>query len=430
MLSRDLMQPGTWVPILKAGTTLTPELIAKLRRMGLERVALGCIEAPLRKQSGWDFPLFLTQDEVEQITAVLAGRGDQGDLRQVVYSAVRRLNDSRAPVDFRIPGPFEQNHMLNVFQLSLVIGHALDYGPTQLVSLATGALLHDVGKALLPGRLIGKAGQLTLQEREMLRHHPQLGVALLTKSPRFGRWLVSRDAIEIVRHHHERFDGTGYPDRLRGANIPRMASIVAVADVFDAMVSDKPYARRTPAGVAHQTIRSMGGRQLDPVVVEAFLRRVLPYPSGAEVILSDRRVARVLRATSDMPLRPLVGIDGEEIDLDRERRLDIVGLKIPRRADRTDVAVPVRIGLGEGHAVWGKSVNLSPEGACIDLVGDRHSLGADVEIQFCDSGAMSAPVKAKVCWSRKGGDGTVRIGIHARGAELLTRAAVSTRRAG
>jgi hypothetical protein len=396
--------------------------------MGLERVALGCIETP-RKRTAETLPI-LTPADVDLLMAILAGQGDQGDIRSVAYGALRRLGDSRPPTEFRIPGSFEYHHTLNVFALSLVLGNALACGPAQLVSLATGALLHDVGKQLLPQRVMAKPGPLTEQEREVVRHHPILGVTLVTKAARFGHWRLSPEILETIRQHHERFDGSGYPDGLRGAAISRSASIVAVADIFDAMVSDKPYSGRAPAGLAHQTIRSMAGRQLDPVVVEAFLRRVLPYPTGSEVILSDRRVARVLRASADTPLRPLVGVDGLEIDLGTERALEIRGTIVPRAGDRTSLAVPVRMNLGEAHAVWGKTVDLSPDGACIDLVGDRQALGGDVEIQFCEAGALSEPVRARVCWFRKGGDGTLRIGVHARGAHLLDLASGLTRQAG
>ncbi len=427
MLSRDLMQPGTWIPILKAGSTLTPELIAKVRRMGLERIAISCIDFRSPREIV-TFPPFLQDAETDLIAGILAGRGDQGDLRQVVYDAARRLAQPRKPVEFRQPGAFELQHPINVFSLALVIGHALEYGPAQLVSLGTGALLHDVGKSLLPDRLVGKAGALTDRERELMRHHPALGVALLARAPRFSRWLISRDAIEVVRHHHERFDGTGYPDRLRGHSIPRMASIVALADMYDAMLSDRPYARRTPPGVAHQTIRSMAGRQLDPTVVDAFMRRVLPYPAGTEVVLSDRRIGRILRATSDSPLRPLVGVAGEEIDLAATKQLEIVGVRIPRRAERIDAALPVRLGLGEGQGVWGKTVNVSPEGACIDFMGGRAALGTDIEVQFCSGGTVAPPLRAKVCWLRDGGDGTIRMGVHVPGGDLLSRAGGADRR--
>lgn len=429
MLSRDLMQPGTWLPILKAGTTLTPELIAKIRKLGLEHVALGCLER-VRRPEPVGFPAFLQQSEIDKVIGVLVGRGDQSDLRQVVYDAAKRLTQPRSPVEFRTPGQYELFHPINVFSLSLVVGQALGYGPAQLVSLGTGALLHDVGKAMLPPKLVSKSGHLTAQELELMRHHPALGVALLSRAPRFARWLISREAIEIVRHHHERFDGTGYPDALKGSAIPRMAAIVALADVYDAMVSDRVYARRTPPGVAHQTIRSLAGRQFDPMVVEAFLRRVLPYPAGAEVVLSDRRTGRVVRATADAPLRPVVAVDGAEVDLADRKGLDVVGLRVARRGDRIDLTLPVRVRFGDGPGVWGKTVNLSPEGACIEFMGKTGAAGPDVEIQFCAAGALDTPVRGKVCWVTDDGDGASRCGIYVRGGDLLGRASRAMRRVG
>lgn len=428
MLSRDLIQPGTWIPMLKTGTRLTPELISKIRRLGLEWEALGCIDRE-RPREPMGLAHFLLPAEVRSIQGVLAGRGDQGDLRQVVYDSTRRLARIPGALEFRIGGPYELSHPINAFSLSVAIGHALGYGPSQLVSLGTGALLHDMGKAMLPQGLLGKRGPLTTQDRELLRHHPAFGVAVLTRSPRYSRWLMSRDVVEIVRFHHERLDGTGYPDGLRGAGIPRMAMIVAVADIYDSMLSDRIYARRSPPGLAYQTIKSMAGHQLDATVVDAFMRRVMPYPAGTEVVLSDRRIARVIRSSAGSPLRPVVEVDGQDLDMSGFRSLEIVGIRLPRRTDRIDTAIPVRIKLGETHPVWGKTINLSAEGACIEIVGDIPA-GSDLELQFCAGGATLAPVRAKVCWVRSGGDGTCQAGIYVRDGDLLGKNAQPERNVG
>lgn len=138
-----------------------------------------------------------------------------------------------------------------------------------LDSLEMGALLHDVGKIGVPDGILLKKGGLTAEERDVVRRHPELGVSLLQRIPFLSR------AREIVRSHHEKYDGTGYPDGLKGGEIPVGARIFAVVDVFDALTAPRPY--RSPDGYREATawIAGQRGSSFDPAVVDAFLR--IPY---------------------------------------------------------------------------------------------------------------------------------------------------------
>lgn len=402
--------------MLKAGTKLTPELIAKIHRIGLESVAIECVG---RETADRPAQSLLMPDEVERLDDIVNGRGSQTELRQIIYDVVRRLDRLKTIPEFRIFGPYERTHAINVFTLSLVVGHALEYGPAQLVSLGTGALLHDMGKLVLPEGLVAKPSELDDRERELMRQHTVLGVALLARSRRFTRWLLSREALEVVRYHHERLDGSGYPAGLSGAQIPRMAMIVAVADMYDAMVSERPHARRKAPGLALQTLRALAGRQLDPAVVSAFVSKVLPYPAGSEVVLSDRRRARVLRAAPSSALRPLISIDGEEIDLAENRQLGIAGLCLPRRFERAEVLIPVRIRQVGGLPLWGRCLDVSSGGACLEVVGPVGEAG-DLEIQFCAAGSPTEAVRARICWKQAIGDGTWKVGVQVEDESLLS----------
>lgn len=129
-------------------------------------------------------------------------------------------------------------------------------------SMRIGAQLHDIGKIGIAGGILGKPGPLEGEEMLHIRKHPSIGIQILEPL------LEDRTALDIVRHHHERWDGTGYPDGLAGEEIPLAARIVAVADTFDAMTTSRPYrAARTPAQAIAE-IRREAGRQFDPAVAE------------------------------------------------------------------------------------------------------------------------------------------------------------------
>jgi hypothetical protein len=131
--------------------------------------------------------------------------------------------------------------------------------------IAYAGMIHDVGKANVPDAILKKPGPLTAEERREIEKHTLWGDALLSENGEF------RAAREVARAHHERWDGTGYPDGLAGEDIPLAARIVAVCDVYDALISERPYKKAWPHGDAIAEIRRMAGTHLDPAIVEAFL---------------------------------------------------------------------------------------------------------------------------------------------------------------
>jgi HD-GYP domain-containing protein (c-di-GMP phosphodiesterase class II) len=157
-------------------------------------------------------------------------------------------------------------HSIAVCKLALRLARALDVPPDDLPALALGALMHDIGKVFVDGGLLGKPAPLTPDEREAIRLHPQLGEALL--APNVPHPIV----LGVVRWHHERWDGRGYPDGLRGPAIPLPARIVAAADAFTAMSESRSYRRARAAGEVVAEMRRLAGRQFDRACVEALVR--------------------------------------------------------------------------------------------------------------------------------------------------------------
>lgn len=161
--------------------------------------------------------------------------------------------------------PWTAGHSERVTETALLIGRRLQLTPHELGVLRRGGLLHDIGKIGVPPHILDKAGPLTAAERQVIERHPVLGAEILEPIGPFN------DVIPIVRSHHEKMDGTGYPDRLSGDSIPYLARVLAVADVFDALVSHRPYRSGMDLETAVRIIRSGTGSHFDADPAAAFL---------------------------------------------------------------------------------------------------------------------------------------------------------------
>jgi putative nucleotidyltransferase with HDIG domain len=161
--------------------------------------------------------------------------------------------------------PWTAGHSERVTRLATAIGRQMALGEDEIDRLHRGGLLHDVGKIGISPAILDKPGALTPEEMAIVREHPVVGARILEPIHAFA------DVIGIVRHHHERFNGQGYPDGLKGQDIPQLARVTAVADVYDALVSERPYRARWNVERAIQYIADMAGTHFDPAVVRAFL---------------------------------------------------------------------------------------------------------------------------------------------------------------
>lgn len=176
-------------------------------------------------------------------------------------SAVRSLADI---IDDRDRTTF--HHSERVAGYALAIGTELGLAEDELEVIEQAAAVHDLGKIGIPDRVLLKPGPLTDEESAIMRDHTEIGPRILNA---FG---LFRDGAAVVRHHHESYDGSGYPDGLAGEAIPIGARVVAVADAFDAMTSDRPYRLALSTTEALGRLRSGRGQQWDPAVVDAFMR--------------------------------------------------------------------------------------------------------------------------------------------------------------
>ncbi|MCX5705853.1 MAG: HD domain-containing protein, partial [Candidatus Omnitrophica bacterium] len=166
---------------------------------------------------------------------------------------------------------YTHGHTTRVTNLSLAIAEKLKLKNKKVVSerflehLHMASLLHDIGKIGVPEHILNKKGDLTIGERNRIKEHPIIGATILQPLRELDLPMLG------VKHHHERFDGAGYPDGLKGQEIPLIASIISVADTFDAMTTDRPYRLRLSKVDAVNEIKRVSGKQLDPYITSTFV---------------------------------------------------------------------------------------------------------------------------------------------------------------
>jgi putative two-component system response regulator len=160
---------------------------------------------------------------------------------------------------------YTERHLLRVAERAVTVAQALGVSPTALEAVRLGGLLHDLGKIAVPDRVLLKRGSLTRREYDLVKTHPSAGAEIVRPLGSFSA------PGPVVLHHHERFDGAGYPHGLHGDSIPLAARIVAVADAFDAMTTDRPYRASLPVEEAFQRLRDGRASQWDPETIDAFL---------------------------------------------------------------------------------------------------------------------------------------------------------------
>jgi HD-GYP domain-containing protein (c-di-GMP phosphodiesterase class II) len=227
-----------------------------------------------------------------------------------------------ALADLASADAYTLQHSIDVTVVGLLVGQKLfrrngyvDYRGLRvyngidemLARLGLGLLLHDVGKLMIPAEVLNKPGPLDDEEWELVRAHPLSGLELLQSN------LISSVAKAVVRSHHERWDGRGYPEGRSGESIPQVARIASVADVYDAVTSERPYRTAAAPHVGVVTILEGSGFAFDPEVVEIFSKVIAPYPPGAEITLTDGRHGVVVSVPADALDRPVVriGFDAE-----------------------------------------------------------------------------------------------------------------------
>lgn len=218
--------------------------------------------------------------------------------------------------DLRTFDEYTYRHSVNVTAISVSIARLLNWDARDLRNLAAGGLMHDIGKMKIPESILHKEGRLDDEERRIIERHTVWGFELLSEKACGDphQWAVTRQ-------HHETLDGRGYPDGRTGEEMHEWAKIVAVADIWDALRSDRPYKKGWPPDMVLSLLNSDEMKtKLDPRALEVMNQIAVPYVQGAQVRLSSGEIAVVVEQNKLDPYRPTVRVvqanDGKQLNGD------------------------------------------------------------------------------------------------------------------
>lgn len=194
-------------------------------------------------------------------------------------------------------------HSVSVCTLLVAFCRSRKMDDETIYQAGIGGLLHDTGKALVPDHILNKPGRLTDEEFEVVRRHPRDGVEILRRSPEIGAI-----PLDITLHHHERRDGTGYPDRQGAEQISELAQMAAIVDVYDAITADRCYHKGMPAAEALRKMYEWSKFHFNPALTQEFMRCVGIYPVGTLVLLESGRLGVVVEPHETSLLTPKVNV--------------------------------------------------------------------------------------------------------------------------
>ncbi|KYZ75358.1 hypothetical protein AXX12_14495 [Anaerosporomusa subterranea] len=296
--------------LLAEGATFTKRYINRLQELG---IWVAYIQNPLAVSI--DVPDILAEEtRVKAISTVKEAfegfrntkKIDMGQFKQltegIVDEIIRNPNAVFHLNDIRMYDDYTFAHSVNVCVLAVLVGAALQYTPRQLMELGVGAVLHDVGKMAIEKQILNKPGHLSESEMDLMRRHPELGFEILRKYSAQLSWL----SIHVAFQHQEKFDGSGYPRGLKETDIHEYARITAIADVYDALTSDRPYRPALSPGEAYEFLLAGSGTHFDPDILREFLRHVALYPVGSIVKLNTGDIGIVTHVFSGLQTRPIV----------------------------------------------------------------------------------------------------------------------------
>ena len=207
--------------------------------------------------------------------------------------------------DMKVYDSYTFFHCVNVTVLSVIIGMGVGFSKNKLVNLAYAALLHDLGKVFVPPEIINKPGKLTVEEFDIVKKHPQEGYDYIKN--KFSTSITESTAAGVL-DHHERVNGSGYPKGKKGKQISDIGRAIAIADVYDAFISDRPYRKGTYSVAAMEYIMGGGGTYFDYNMVQVFARKVALFPVGTCVTLSNKSTALVLENYEGFTHRPRIKV--------------------------------------------------------------------------------------------------------------------------
>ena len=352
--------------LLKSGIELTRNYIDRLKRHGIrgiyiqhDKSNIDIKESSLSEESKASLDIIHTREDIEGILNGSNYASLENEIKTMykslgvnrrtsrmeldgILGIIKNLTQKFTPYSGKVPSllnldlestlslmgnvdDYLYRHSVNVAVLSLLIGLELNLSEEDLEKLTIGALLHDVGKLFVNQDIINKRGILTDDEYEQVKKHSAEGYKYLREIYE----MPTKSYVGILQHH-ERYDGLGYPNQVKGKDIFLFGRIIAIADVYDAITSDRPHRKAMLPTEAMEYVMGGAGTMFDYDLVSIFVDKIAPYPCGSRVTLSNGSEAVVIRNNTGLGCRPTVEIIGEDdyeneiIDLSNKSNTSLV----------------------------------------------------------------------------------------------------------
>ncbi|MDE5696730.1 MAG: HD domain-containing protein [Lachnospiraceae bacterium] len=303
--------------LICSGSTLSQFYIKKLNEYGFDGVYINDELSQDIKIDSVISPDLRTEGIVNVRSSNIDGCKDVA--KKIVDQVLSKDVLSLDLTDLRCFDGYTYAHSVNVAVLSCIIGFGMKMNEQSLEQLVMAGLLHDLGKLMIPPEILNKSTRLTNEEYEIMKTHSALSYEMIKE-----RWDISSQVKAAVLYHHENVDGSGYPNGIDGDGMTLITKILHVADVYDALVSRRPYKSPYSPYEACEYLMGAGGIMFDPKVVEALLMCVPFYPKGTQVELSDSREGIIVENAGSRNLRPVLRLlDGSMLDLSEQKNYNL-----------------------------------------------------------------------------------------------------------
>lgn len=347
VLARSIIEPDHNRVLLTAGQVLNEYYIKRIKEKGIVAVyvkdALG-IEVP---QGAVSEETILEASRILNSTfkSLLANRrlnlkAIRTQIDNIIDELLQNKNLPVSLEDIRDYDSYTYQHSVSVCILSLIIGIRKGYNRDKLRNLGIGAILHDIGKITVPQKVLNKCGPLDDFEWEIIKKHPLEGFNIIKNSGE-----VSLLSAHVALQHHEHLSGSGYPQGLRGDKIHEFAQITAVADIFDALVSDRPYRMGYANKEALEILYQECGSKINKEYLDLLAEHIVPYPVGTLVVLSTGDIAVITGQNENNFSKPRVKLlldnNRKKYDLIREVDLSHFETIYIKKALNNDEAVQI-----------------------------------------------------------------------------------------
>lgn len=330
ILAKDIVS-AKGIVMLSTGTILTEQAINRIKCWGFTEVDIienSVVETAHQRSAKLDF----VEKYSEIVTKVKNAFQNIRRCRKIPLDQLMNLSEqvtdslvkTRGVINYlhvlQLVDDYTFQHSVNVAILSGLFGRWLGINDAELKQLVFAGLLHDIGKTQIPLSILNKPGKLTKHEMEIMKGHTVQGYEILKKAG-----VSDTKVLNGVWSHHERLDGSGYPRSLAGDDIDETAKIIAIADIYDAMTSDRVYRRSVTPFIVVETLYSEMFEKLDPTICSVILNYLQDFFVGNIVKLNDGRQAEVVYVDKTREARPVVKTSGGEyIDLNKNRQITIV----------------------------------------------------------------------------------------------------------